>query len=136
MTFTLFIFTNQPIENMLEALEHLKMPGIVATVIYLAYRYGFLIFIEAQTLLRALKSRLFKPQLSLRSLPVYGEMAGGLFIKSLNRSETVYRAMSSRGFRGQMPISPSRHIVINDIGRMSIPVVFILILILIGQVVR
>jgi len=135
MTFTLFIFTNQPIENLLEALEHLKMPGIIATIIYLAYRYGFLIINETQIVLRALKARLFKPQLSLRSLPVYGEMAGGLFIKSLNRSETVYRAMTSRGFRGQMPVSPSRKILPNDIGKAIIPSIFIITLIVIEQVV-
>ncbi len=135
MTFTLFVFTNQPIENMLEALEHLKVPGIIATVIYLAYRYGFLIFNEAQTMLRALKARLFKPQLSFRSLPVYGELAGGLFIKSINRSETVYRAMAARGFQGRMPISPPRSFIWTDLIRAAIPALFITALIFIGQVV-
>ena len=133
MTFTLFIFTNQPIENLLEALEHLKMPGIIATIIYLAYRYGFLIINETQSMLKALKARLFRPKLSVSSLPVYGELAGGLFIKSLNRSETVYRAMAARGFQGRMPIGAPRKIVWTDLIKAAIPVVFVAGLILFGQ---
>jgi cobalt/nickel transport system permease protein len=135
MTFTLFIFTNQPIENMLEALEHLKVPAVVATVIYLAYRYGFLFIHEMQTTIRALKARLFRAELSRGSLPVYGEVSGGLFIKSLNRSETVYRAMASRGFQGRMPVGAPRRIRSGDLVRAALPPLFIITLLVIEQVV-
>jgi cobalt/nickel transport system permease protein len=135
MTFTLFVFTNQPIEGMLEAMEHLKVPAAITTVIYLAYRYGFLFIQEVQTTLRALKSRLFDLRLNRYSLPIYGELSGGLFIKSLNRSETVCRAMSSRSFQGNMPIGAPRRIIISDIVRAALPTGFIILLIIVEQVV-
>ena len=135
MTFTLFIFTNQPIENMLEAMEHLKVPAVVITVIYLAYRYGFLFISEMQTTLRALKARLFRPGVDRKALPVYGELAGGLFIRSLNRSETVYRAMASRGFRGKMPVGPPRIITRSDLLKAALPLLLILTLFIAEQVV-
>lgn len=135
MTFTLFVFTNQPIEEMLEAMEHLKVPAVIATVIYLAYRYGFLFIQEMQTTLRALKSRLFNTRLNRYSLQIYGELSGGLFIKSINRSETVYRAMASRGFQGSMPVGVPRKIKVMDWFKATVPTVFIAMLIIIEQVV-
>ncbi len=135
MTFTLFVFTNQPIEEMLEAMEHLKVPAVITTVIYLAYRYGFLFIQEMQTTIRALKSRLFDARLGRYSLQIYGELAGGMFIKSINRSETVYRAMASRGFQGSMPVGAPRKIGKMDLLKASVPPLFILMLIIFEQVV-
>jgi len=135
MSFTLFVFTNQPIEEMLEAMEHLRMPSAITTVIYLAYRYGFLFIQEMQTTLKALQARLLKAQLSRRSLPVYGQLAGGLFIKSLNRSETVYRAMASRGFNGKFPIGRPRPVKPQDLFIAVVPIVFLTGLLIIEQVV-
>ncbi len=135
MTFTLFVFTNQPVEEMLEAMEHLKMPAAITTTIYLAYRYGFLFIHDMQTTVRALKARLFNAQLSRYSLGIYGELSGGLFIKSINRSETVYRAMAARSFAGKMPIGAPRPITGSDWFRATLPVVFIAVLIILDLVV-
>ncbi len=135
MTFTLYVFFNQPVEEMLEAMEHLKVPSAVTTVIYLAYRYGFLFIQEMQTTLKALQARLFKAQLSWQSLPVYGEVAGGLFIKSLNRSETVYRAMAARGFKGKIPVGCPRPVNKMDLVMAAGPVAFVVALLILEQVV-
>lgn len=135
MTFTLFVFTNQPVEEMLEAMEHLKVPPAVTTVIYLAYRYGFLFIQEMQTTMKALQARLFKAHLGRQSLPVYGEVAGGLFIKSLNRSETVYRAMAARGFDGKIPVGEPRPIKGSDLVAAAGPVAFLAVLLILEQVV-
>jgi len=135
MTFTLFVFINQPIEEMLEAMEHLKMPSIITTTIYLAYRYGFLFIQDVQTTMRALKSRLFQAQVNRYSLGIYGELFGGLFIKSINRSETVYRAMQSRSFQRQIPIGKPRKLIKTDWIRAAVPIFFIISLIMMEQVV-
>ncbi len=135
MTFTLFVFTNQPVEEMLEAMEHLKMPAAITTTIYLAYRYGFLFIHDMQTTVRALKARLFNARLSRYSLGIYGELSGGLFIKSINRSETVYRAMAARSFAGKIPIGKPRPINVADWFRAALPVVFIAVLIILNLVV-
>ncbi len=133
MTFTLFVFINQPIEEMLEALEHLKMPTVITTTIYLAYRYGFLFIRYMQTTMKALKSRLFNAHLSRYSLGIYGELFGGLFIKSINRSETVYRAMVSRSFQHQIPIGKPREFTGIDWIRAAVPTIFILLLMVMEQ---
>ncbi len=135
MTFTIYIFIDHPIEEMLEAMEYLKVPAVVATVIYLTYRYAFLFIQEVQTTLRALKSRLFSLSLSHYSLKVYGELAGGLFISSINRSENVYRAMASRGFDGKMPVGNPQPLKKRDWARASLPPLFVLFLILFEQAV-
>ncbi len=135
MTFTLYVFFNQPVEEMLEAMDHLKVPPAVTAVIYLAYRYGFLFIQEMQTTIKALQARLFKAQLSRQSLPVYGEVAGGLFIKSLNRSETVYRAMAARGFDGKIPVGKPRPITNPDLAMAAGPVIFLAALLILEQVV-
>ncbi len=135
MTFTLFVFTNQPIEEMLEAMEHLRVPAVITTTIYLAYRYGFLFVHEMQTTVRALKSRLFDARISRYSLGIYGELSGGLFIKSLNRSETVYRAMTARSFQGSIPIGAPRQVAAADWFKAAIPPLYIISLIIIEQVV-
>ena len=135
MTFTLFVFTNQPVEEMLEAMEHLKMPAAITTTIYLAYRYGFLFIHDMQTTVRALKARLFNARISRYSLGIYGELSGGLFIKSLNRSETVYRAMAARSFAGKIPIGAPRPVNGGDWLKAALPVVFIAALIILDLVV-
>lgn len=135
MTFTLFVFINQPVEEMLEAMEHLKGPAAVTTVIYLTYRYGFLFIQEIQTTMRALRSRLFNARLSKHSLAIYGELSGGLLLKALNRSEIVYRAMVSRGFCGSIPIGSPRQIEAVDVLKAGVPVIFLSILIFIEKVV-
>ena len=108
---------------------------MITTVIYLAYRYGFLFIQEMQTTIRALKSRLFDARLGRYSLQIYGELSGGMFIKSINRSETVYRAMASRGFRGSMPVGAPGRIGRMDFLKAAVPPLFIIALILLEQVV-
>lgn len=135
MTFIIFVFINQPIEEMLEAMEHLKVPSAITTVIYLAYRYGFLFVQNIQTTMWALKSRLFTPSLSRDSLLIYGELAGGLLIKSIYHSDIVYRAMTSRCFQGSMPVEKPSQIEISDILKTSVPLIFIFSLIIFEQAV-
>jgi len=113
----------------------LKMPAAITTTIYLAYRYGFLFIHDMQTTVRALKARLFNARISRYSLGIYGELSGGLFIKSINRSETVYRAMAARSFAGKMPIGAPRPIAGGDWLKAALPAVFIAALIIFDLVV-
>ena len=135
MTFTLFVFINQPVEEMLEAMEHLKIPSAITTVIYLAYRYGFLFIQDLQTTMWALKSRLFTARLNRDYLRIYGELAGGLLIKSIYHSDKVHRAMTSRCFQGSIPVESPPQVETSDVLKASIPVIFIsLMLIFEGMV--
>jgi len=71
------------------------------------YRYIFVLADEALRMLRARASR--SARTSGASCPpigwqakVAGGMVGGLFLRSLERSERIYAAMLSRGYDGQM----------------------------------
>lgn len=104
MTVMLLLLVAQPPEELLQGMAGLGMPPKIIAVLFLAYRYCFLFIQEIKNTRRALVSRLFSGGLDRRSLGVYGEVSGGLLIKSLDRSEQVYRAMAGRCFQGRVPV--------------------------------
>ncbi len=135
MVTMIVLSTSQPVEELLESMAHLKIPHPIITVIFLAFRYGQLFIRELNTTSKALASRLFYGGLNLSALRVYGELLGSMFIKSLLRSETVYRAMQSRCFEGRLAVTEPQKIFFADIIKSMSPVSFALALIVIEQVV-
>ncbi len=135
MTAMIVMLLTQPLEEFLEGLYHLKVPYVIITVLFLAYRYTFLFMKEIKSIQRALASRLFSGGINLNALKVYGELSGGLFIKSVDRSEHVYRAMSSRCFQGKMPVSSPSPITSMDIMKTAVTVFSVIFLIVMERVV-
>lgn len=135
MAAMIVLSTSQPVEELLEGMAHLKIPQPIITVIFLAFRYGHLFIRELNTTRKALASRLFYGGLSVSALRIYGELCGSMFIKSLCRSETVYRTMLSRCFDGKLPVTEPRNIIGSDLIKSLTPVAFALFLIVIEQVV-
>lgn len=83
------------------------------------YRYLFVLDEEVQRLLRARSARAAriknnKTQPVLWQAKVAGNMVGQLFLRSLERSERVYSAMQSRGFRGQFLTLREHHLHFKD----------------------
>ena len=88
------------------ALRWFRVPALLVAVMEMMYRYVFLLGAEARRMLSARRSRSatlpdIRPggNLSWRA-KVAGQMAGSLFIRTLNRSERVHMAMASRGYDG------------------------------------
>jgi cobalt/nickel transport system permease protein len=94
--------------DLIHALEHLRIPLILTTIIAFLYRYLFVLGDEVFRLMRARESRsaAASGQKSGRSVAwraqVAGHMAGQLFLRSYERSDRVYNAMLARGFNGHM----------------------------------
>jgi cobalt/nickel transport system permease protein len=94
--------------DLIHALEHLRVPMILTTIIAFLYRYLFVLGDEVFRLMRARESRsaALPGQRSGRSVAwwanVAGHMAGQLFLRSYERSDRVYNAMLARGFTGHM----------------------------------
>jgi len=94
--------------DLIHALEHLRVPMILTTIIAFLYRYLFVLGDEVFRLMRARESRsaAMPGQRSGRSIAwranVAGHMAGQLFLRSYERSDRVYNAMLARGFTGHM----------------------------------
>lgn len=102
-----------PFPDLLRAMRALGLPQVIVSTMAFMYRYLFLLADEALRLSRARDSR----GATLRGkgggslawrARVVGGMAGSLFLRSYERSERVYAAMLSRGFRGEIrSLSPS-----------------------------
>lgn len=94
--------------DLIHALEHLRVPMILTTIIAFLYRYLFVLGDEVFRLIRAREARSAAApgQRSGRD-PVWrarvaGHMAGQLFLRSYERSDRVYNAMLARGYSGHM----------------------------------
>jgi cobalt/nickel transport system permease protein len=94
--------------DLLHALEHLHIPGILTTIIAFLYRYLFVLTDEVFRLMRARESRSAsvpgqKPGGGLGwRARVAGHMAGQLFLRSYERSDRIYNAMVARGYSGHL----------------------------------
>ncbi|MEM2047495.1 MAG: energy-coupling factor transporter transmembrane component T [Candidatus Jordarchaeales archaeon] len=83
------------------------LPSWLADTFVLASRYFFLIFDEAQRMVKAMNSR-GNPPLK-RKVTLVANVMASLFLKGYERAERVYVAMTSRGYRGKIPLtSPER----------------------------
>ena len=94
--------------DLIHALEHLRVPKILTTIIAFLYRYLFVLTDEVLRLLRARQSRSAAApgQRSGGSIAwrakVAGHMTGQLFLRSYERSDRIYNAMLARGYQGQI----------------------------------
>jgi cobalt/nickel transport system permease protein len=102
--------------DLTHALRHLRVPAVLVAIISFMYRYLFVLVDEAQRLLRAraARSAALAGQKAGGSIlwraKVAGGMAGQLFIRSLDRADSVYMAMVARGYRGQL-LTMNRHLM-------------------------
>jgi len=99
--------------DIVHALEHLRVPSILTTIIAFLYRYLFVLVDEVFRLLRAREARSAAEAGSksggsvMWRAQVAGNMAGQLFLRSYERSDRVYNAMLARGYAGHlMTINP------------------------------
>ncbi len=94
--------------DLIHALEHLRVPKSLTTIVAFLYRYLFVLVDEVYRLLRARDARSagLPGQKHGGSLlwraRVTGSMAGQLFLRSYERSERIYNAMVSRGYSGHI----------------------------------
>jgi cobalt/nickel transport system permease protein len=94
--------------DLMHALRHLRVPGVLVAVISFMYRYLFILADEVLRLTRAREARSAGPAQGrgcgsiLWRAKVAGGKAGQLFLRSYERSERVYNAMLARGYQGQL----------------------------------
>jgi cobalt/nickel transport system permease protein len=96
--------------DIIHALEHLRVPSILTTIIAFLYRYLFVLGDEVFRLMRAREARSAASAgtgprsggSALWRARVAGHMAGQLFLRSYERSDRVYNAMLARGYSGRL----------------------------------
>lgn len=125
--------------DIIHALEHLRVPSILTTIIAFLYRYLFVLADEVSRLLRAREAR-SAAVAGTRSggsvawrAGVAGNMAGQLFLRSYERSDRVYNAMLSRGYTGHLQTMNPHELHRVDYVTTALALILILLLQLIGR---
>lgn len=98
--FSLVMLFSTSFVSLMEAFEKLGVPKLFVMIANFAYRYQFIIVDETERLARSRNSRLWQPRFITQAKTI-GYMVGTLFLRSYERSERVFMAMSSRGFTGK-----------------------------------
>lgn len=114
--------------KIIHALTHLHVPKIITMIISFLYRYLFVLTDEVMRLLTARQARSAASagQRSGGSVrwraQIAGQMAGQLFLRSYERSDRIYNAMLSRGYKGDLMTMHPHHYHTHDlvIGALSI----------------
>lgn len=87
-----------PFSEYLEVLRRIRVPALLVTVLALAYRYLFVFIDEGERLQRARQSRTFETKRK-GTWVMMSTLVGQLFIRSTERAERIYAAMTSRGWK-------------------------------------
>jgi cobalt/nickel transport system permease protein len=107
------LVTTTSFPHLVAAMRSLKVPRVLVSVVSFMYRYIFIIADEALRLHRAREARSASPEGAgggsvFWRARVLGGMIGSLFLRSYERSERIYAAMISRGFKGDIRTMRSR----------------------------
>lgn len=104
-------------EDLLSAFRQLGLPKLLVAILSLMWRYLSLMVDEAKSLARARDSRSAGKSTGgtmIWRAGVTGKMVGNLLLRSLERSERVYAAMSSRGYTGEPLFRTSNRLTKRD----------------------
>jgi len=102
--------------ELLWALEGVRVPAVIVSLLGLTYRYLFLLADEVLHMLRGRRARSAGgrgPGMRWQAR-VAGGMVGALFLRALERSQRVHAAMLSRGYDGRARILQTRRLAPSD----------------------
>jgi cobalt/nickel transport system permease protein len=88
------------IHRLCEGLARLGVPRVFVVQLLFLYRYFFVIAEEGSRMLRGVEMRSVGNR--RLGLATYGTLIGNLLLRSIDRSQRIYRAMVSRGFDGEV----------------------------------
>lgn len=81
--------------------HHLHVPAKLVHLFMFTLRYLDVLHHEYESLLRAMKTRAFRPRMNLHTYGSYGYLLAMMLVRSLERSERIMAAMKCRGFKGK-----------------------------------
>jgi len=95
----ILLSSTTPFPDLLRAMEKMRLPRLLTTLLSFTYRYIFVLMEEMQRMRRARDSRGWSGKW-LWQAKVIGYMIAALFLRSYERGERVYAAMLARGYEG------------------------------------
>ena len=98
-----FLALTTPIAKILHCLATLKVPKIVIEIALLMYNSIFIFLNEIDTMQKAQETRLgYHSYIS--SFKSLGALSSTIFLRSLDKSETLQNSLDSRGYTGEIPL--------------------------------
>lgn len=107
----LLIVGTAPFTVTIKALQEMGMPVSLTQIFLFAYRYIFLLGEELSIMSRSMQCKGFEKRSDLNTARTLAMAFAMQLIRSYERSEAVYQAMLSRGYRGEIP-SPGRGVLV------------------------
>ncbi|MDD6188326.1 MAG: cobalt ECF transporter T component CbiQ [Clostridiales bacterium] len=96
-----FLSTSTPMPQIIEVLRKCHLPELIIELMYLIYRYLFVLLEVQRQMTIAAMTRLGYVNWR-RSLSTAGKISGGLLASSFRRSSVCYDAMEARGYSGKL----------------------------------
>ncbi|MCB9947073.1 MAG: cobalt ECF transporter T component CbiQ [Rhodospirillaceae bacterium] len=87
-----------------QACARLGVPQRLVQTFLLTVRYGAVFRAEIRRLTESMRVRGFAPGTNRHTFRTYGNLAGMVLVRSLERAERVDEAMRCRGYSGRLPI--------------------------------
>jgi cobalt/nickel transport system permease protein len=96
-----FMALTTPVNDIFELLKKIRVPHILIEIMYLLYRFIFVLIDASMTIYYAQSARLGYSSIgaSFKSL---GKLASMVFIKAYNNSQALYVSLISRGYTGEL----------------------------------
>ncbi len=96
------MFGTAPFHTSMKALQRLRFPARFVQIILFTYRYIFVFFEEIRRMRNAARTRGFEARTRWHSFRTFGNFIGILLVRSFERTERLYGAMISRGYKGNV----------------------------------
>lgn len=107
-----FLSTSTPMPQLIEVLRRCHLPELMIELMYLIYRYLFVLLETQRQMTVAATARLGYVGWR-RSVSTAGRISGGLLASSFRRSSACFDAMEARGYEGKISFlshTPSLHL--------------------------
>lgn len=102
LAFVLLLFCDKDAFSIAIAMNHLKVPQKLSTMIFFTTKSIFLIRYEFDRFKQTLNARGFTPKTNFLSYQTLGGFVGILIIKAIERASFLQKAMALRGFCGNV----------------------------------
>jgi cobalt/nickel transport system permease protein len=98
-----FLALTTPIAKIFHCLETLKVPKIIIEIGLLMYNTIFIFLNEIDTMQKAQKTRMGYNSY-MNSMRCLADLISNIFLRSLDKSETLQHSLDSRGYTGELPV--------------------------------
>jgi cobalt/nickel transport system permease protein len=104
----------------LKALSQIRAPNKLIQLLIFTYRYIFVFVEEARRMFISAQARLFRKKIDIRTLKITSNLVGMLFIRGLERTQGIYNAMASRGYKGRLNAQDEFRLSFSDLLKASL----------------